>query len=216
MDGLFRRQSQRHQDMPNNIAIETPDWEAAKASVASGVPLQAVAQRLGLDYEVLKKRAQRGKWSRPHLAVREARKATEIVKAQAASSLNVPNGSKTQESDDKGMFRPLSAEEKTGTIILESAKELAESGSLIGLKLLHGQMRDAEANPEQLAPLSNAKDLVTAINGMRKAAGLDRTEANLHLSLWGGPMSPSGTSRDIRDVSPNVGESGTGMREWED
>lgn len=99
-----------------------------------------------------------------------------------------------------GTLTPL---EKTGTIIIESAQELAESGSLIGLRLLHGQLKDAEANQNDLAPLVDAKGIVTAIRGVRMAAGLDRTQVNVGLNLWNdAPMSRAvvGTSQGVPDV----------------
>jgi hypothetical protein len=97
----------------------------------------------------------------------------------------------------------MTTQEKTGTIIMESAQELAESGSFIGLKLLHGQLVDAQANQHDLAPIVDAKGIVTAIRGVRMAAGLDKAQVNVGLNLWSdAPMSRlvPGTTHNVPEI----------------
>jgi hypothetical protein len=79
----------------------------------------------------------------------------------------------------------------------ESLDALCDSGSLAGAKLLHGLLAQALAVGAQgLKPISDAGDVVTAVKGLRSAAGRDRAEGSVvNLALFG--AGPAGESCGI-------------------
>jgi hypothetical protein len=95
-----------------------------------------------------------------------------------------------------------SGREKVGTVLAENLQELAESGGMIGAKLWHGQLVDAAKPTAKLAPLVDAKDILTAVKGLRLVAGLDKAGPVLALNLWG-----NGSNVPTRDTGTSTGTS---------
>jgi len=162
------------------------DWESIKTGVAAGLDLRAIAERFARPpditpqklWEAIRKRIQRESWIVPARAIKAARAKFEETAPKAVPAC-VPDASLVPEK--------VSQSSEIGTMILENATKLAEEGSIFGLNILHGQLREASGNPAQIQPLRSAKDIVTAIRGVRLAAGMDRQDAGqVQVNVWGG------------------------------
>lgn len=177
-------------------------WPEIKAVVeAGGMSLLKASKRWNVSYERLKKHSQRNGWVIPSTLIAVARERAQEL------GIEVPRvslgGSETLKASPE-------TRENIGTALVESLDEMGQEGSLIAARLSLGLLRGADANPERLMPIVDGKDIATNLKVVRTAAGLDRATPAISLSLWGGPMSPPGTSRDnVRDVSGSV------LDDWE-
>jgi hypothetical protein len=189
---------------PNGKGLDAP-WEDIKNAIGAGISFSKVAKQFAHCHpqgwqafvEVIKKRAQRQGWFVPVVALAQQREKLE------EKGYDVPKMAGTDVS-------PLRDREKTGTLVAQSLEEMGQEGSLIAGELVLNQLRAAQAAPERIAPLVDVKDITSAAKLVRLVAGMDKQGPAVSLSLWGGPMSPPGTSRDnVRDVSGSV------LDEWE-
>lgn len=165
------------------VAIQGVDWGAVRESVVLGVPLAEVAARHGVAVPVIKMRAMRGKWPTP-------KRVRRLADARAAGSIPPPDAPTVS-------LPPVTTDSKQGELSTEMAADsllaLGERGSLGVAKLLHGLVVRAERAPGKLAPLRDAGDLVTALKGLRSAAGLDKidSQVQVNVALFGGGGSGS-------------------------
>jgi hypothetical protein len=189
--------------MPAALGSKQPTtipWADIRAAVESGVTIRQACKKWGVSYEAGRKRSQREGWYVPATLMAEARERL------AKSGVEVPIVSLRPV---ESVSEAKTARAEVGTALLESAQELAEDGSMIGLRLLHGQLKDAKRNEGQLMPLVDAKGIVTAIRGVRMAAGLDKQSPVVALNLWSdSPMS--------RNVSPGQAANVPEIETWSD
>jgi hypothetical protein len=132
-------------------------------------------------YELIRKRASRHSWAVP---------STIIANAQAkiaAKGKTVP----MQSQRPSGTLRDP---EKTGTLVTKSLSEMGEEGSIIAGKLSLSLLRNAENNPERIAPIVDTKDIAQTVKTLRLVAGMDKQGPVVSLNLWQGQGQPA---RDI-------------------
>lgn len=198
---------------PLRPRLEAP-WQAIRDCVASGVSMGKVAKRFaeyhpnGSEgmYELIRKRASRESWYVPVTAMAKAR---ERLEEAGFADVHVP-------SESQSRVTPPSDPVEVGTIVTENAQELAENGSLIGLKLVHGLLKRASLKSESLAPLVDVKDISQAIRAVRMAGSLDKPQAPVQFNLWGQGVSQvrevgtSSVSTPSRELSEG------GVVEWSD
>lgn len=172
-------------------------WAEVRAAVAAGMSIRKACKRFGVSYDAARKRSQREAWMVPSTLLANAQ-----AKAQAMG-IDVPQMSLSPSKtplESSGMTE--SGREKVGTVLAENLQELAESGGMIGAKLWHGQLVDAAKPTAKLAPLVDAKDILTAVKGLRLVAGLDKAGPVLALNLWG-----NGSNVPTRDTGTSTGTS---------
>jgi hypothetical protein len=184
--------------------LEAP-WGEIRDLIASGVSMGKVAKQYAqfhpdgwkAMHELIRKRAQRDGYfvPRTQMAIAQEELREKGISVPSMSQNNVPAPS-----------RP----ENVGTFVAQSLEEMGQEGSLIAGEIGMTLLRDARDNVARIAPIVDVKDLTSAAKLVRLVAGMDRQASPVTLSLWGGPMSPPGTSRDnVRDVSGSV------LDEWE-
>lgn len=174
----------------------TIPWRDIQSAIESGVSMSKTAKRFaefhpkGADalLECIKKRAQRRKWIVPASLMGKAQLRLE------EAGYDVPELSQPCKT-------PVSDREKVGTLVSESVAEMGERGNLIGLRLLSSQLERAAKNPQRLAPIVDTQDVVSALKGVRLAAGMDKQGPQIALNLWSGsPNVPTHVPGDIRDI----------------
>ncbi len=185
------------------LALKGVDWQAIREAYVLGLTSMEISERFGVSDSLIRVRAARGKWSSPARvrALRAARLASAPggessqplgaagvpVDSDASLALGVPPVSQHVADGSKGS-------EIATEMASESLERLAEGGSLVGARLLHGLLLRAARDPEALKSLQDAGDVVTAVKGLRSSAGLDKSESavQVNVALFGGSGSGSG------------------------
>ena len=157
-------------------------WKQVQIASEAGCTDEELTRVYGITRNAIKQRRWREKWNTPAVLAREAemkRNASKLSHITAASVTSVTEGAKTAQ------------------MILS---ERGEHGSLLASQLLLSLLERAAKAPDRVRPLTSVGDVSVALNGIRKAAGMDKQEqqsVSVSLALFA-----SGGEKPWRDVSP--------------
>jgi hypothetical protein len=141
---------------------DSTDWNAIRSVAESGVLLPEVAERFGLPYERVKKRAQRERW-------------LTVAKVQTLRKRH------TEQALSRSV--PLPSKE---AVLTESLAELGNQVRFSGLRAASSALaKFAEAPPE----LQNWSDAKVAVEIAAKIGNWGADEAKVQVNLWQGGAS---------------------------
>lgn len=155
------------------VALDV-DWDEMQSVAETGIPLPEVAARYGVEYEAVRKRAQRGKWL-TRAVVHKAHKRHTLSRA-------VPTGpNKLQIAVESHEMR---------------RNHLTERTHRLAMRLLDGAGTAADAGTLKC---ETVRDAVDAVKLARLNLGMDVGEAKVQLNLWAG-SSDCRASVGVREV----------------
>jgi hypothetical protein len=160
----IRRRQQPKMSYPSQHTDE--EWQTARTLVENAIPMPEVAERLGISYENLKKKAQRNNWFVPATALAKAQTAlTERQNKETGESLRVP----------------------VEAHLAESIAEMGQKGQIAVLQGLLPKIRETfRENSALLAKeIESWKDAGTAFSIFAKASGLDKPQQAVQINMWG-------------------------------
>ncbi len=155
--------------MPAISPHSEAEWQRARDLVASGLEMPDVAERTGIPYEGLRKRAQREEWLIPSSAISLAKTGLSPVKQ-----------------DDCPKIVPAEV------ILAESVAEMGTKGQISVLKgLLPKLMETFSPESALLAKeIESWKDAGTMANLFAKFSGLDKPQTQVSIGLFHDDVRP--------------------------
>jgi hypothetical protein len=142
------------------------EWQTARTLVENAVPMPEVAERLGISYENLKKKAQRNNWFVPSTALAKAQTAlTERQNKETGESLRVP----------------------VEAHLAESIAEMGQKGQIAVLRGLLPKIIETFGEKSALMQkeITGWKDASSAFGMFAKASGLDKPQQAVQINMWG-------------------------------
>lgn len=178
-------------------------WEQVKLADLAGVPKEKICSEWDISEGALRKRRERGQWMTPTRAKIERDKAREALQNQA--KLGVQSSHGTESVTETVQTKPLAVD-----VIAQSKEEYGETNRMVLLSKLSPVLQRAVTDrPHDFSP-QDIKELVSLGSFLHKMADLDKPDASVSVSVWGGSAS---FSQDLRDVGPGKG---TGQSEGQE
>jgi hypothetical protein len=161
--------------MPNISALSKAEWQEVRRTVESGLGMRETAEHYGVDYEALRKRAQRESWI------------TQRVRSEAIAKYKAENESRESPASPKA--------------IEVIAKTVAEKGEILRLKALELADKGISHALRQDLSVESWQDAKIAWEIGAKAAGIDKSDSTGVTILFGAPPSAIEPSRShVHDV----------------
>jgi len=176
----------------------TPEqWIQVRDAAIAGVPYEKLAFEFGITVTSIKQAAKRNGWATPKkvekLQEQYQSKEKTLVTHSNLGVNGIPNLTKSG-----------------GELIAETLLQNGEKGSLTASNLALSLL--LQSTPEKLKPLADISDLGTALNVVRKAAGMDKQAVNVGINLpgWAASVSMeksvSADFTEITDMPPDCTE----------
>jgi hypothetical protein len=142
-------------------------WQQARDLVAAGLPFSEVAERTGIGFENLRKKAQRENW---------------LVPATALNKNPLQLSSKREEGQ-------VSQKSPTDLVLAESVEEMGQKAKVSALKGLLPVFSETFKEGSELLsqPVDNWKNAGSMTNIVSKLLGWDRpaTAVQVNVTQWG-------------------------------
>lgn len=178
--------------MPAISKLSRAEWDEIKEACISGVPVNHVAERYEMEAGTIYVRAHREKWSMPE----RIRK----MVAERSAQGEIPRGLQANPAEGESNVRDC---KKGSELIADSLLRNGNAGSLNASNIIARLLQRASDDPSSIAPLKDVGDTVTALKGVRLAAGMDKPEAQavtVNLAMFSEPEE-SGW-REVSNESP--------------
>jgi len=150
----------------------TPEqWEQVKQAYIAGVPSRRLSEEFCIPDDTIRQRASYENWPTPAKVEKITEKAKENAKQNGFLTVSHNGGKNASE------------------LIAETLLQNGEKGSLTASNLALSLL--LQSTTEKLKPLADISDLGTALNVVRKAAGMDKQAVNVGINLPGWAASVS-------------------------
>lgn len=152
--------------MPGFPSQFSPElWQQARDLVAAGLTFSEVADKTGIGFENLRKKAQRDNWLVPSTVLAKSKTALSTHREQKQVSQSV----------------------STDLVLAESVAETGQKGAKLVVEGLIEVIRRTFAPSSDLMKkeITSHKEAASMFGMFAKASGLDRPQSAVQVNLWG-------------------------------
>lgn len=154
-------------------------WAEVRKASEAGMPDSELSKEYGVAKTAIRKRRQREAWLTPNRIAQE--REIQKIKEQHRTTTSA-----TRSHVSPGL-----------SLVGKSLADYAESHPLRMVALIDSRIQEAVKN-QSIPQIESWKSLATADQMMRRNLGLDKPEASVNVSVWGGTVETGGE----REVGP--------------